>query len=188
MDIVQEAKKLAQEEIKKYGMPGPLHFEISEKKALELSKKLGIDKTITLVGVYLMDIKLGEAFQKGKLSEHVKMSVEATKEFLERFNFDKETKEKIINCVEAHHAGVPYTCKEAEIVANADCYRFIHPKGFFYFLLTLGKRESGFGEALNYAESKLDEKYKILSIDICKKELEPFYHQLKALIKTAKTF
>lgn len=186
MDIVQEAKKLAQEEIKKYGMPGPLHFEISEKKALELSEKLCVDKTITLVGVYLMDIKLGEAFQKGKLPEHVKMSVKATKEFLERFNFDKETKEKIMNCVEAHHAGVPYTCKEAEIVANADCYRFLHPKGVFALFVSLAKEGFGFTEILNWAEMKLDEKYKILSIDICKQELEPYYHQFKELIKIAR--
>lgn len=183
MNIIEQAKRFAQKEMEKYGMPGPIHFEISENKAEELTEKLGVDKMITLVGVYLMDVKIGGAFWQGKPKEHVKMSVEATKEFLEGFNFDKETKEKIINCVEAHHSDVPFICKEAEIVANADCYRFIYPKGFFYFLLTLGKRGLGFDEALNYAESKLDEKYKILSLDICKQELEPYYHQFKKLIK-----
>lgn len=114
------------------------------------------------------------------------MSVEATQGFLEKFELDKETKEKIINCVEAHHAQVPFICKEAEIVANADCYRFIHPKGVFDFFTGLGKRDLNFDEVLNYVEEKLDEKYKILSLEICKQELEGYYHQFKKLLKSAR--
>ena len=188
MDIVQETKKFAEEEMEKYGMPSQIHFEISEKKARELSEKLGVDKAITSVGVYLMDVKLGQAVSEGKLSEHVKMSVEAANKFLEKFDIDKKTKEKIVNCVEAHHGQVPFICKEAEICANTDCYRFIHPKGVFAFLLMLGKRNLKFDQALNYVEAKLDEKYKILSLNICKKELEGYYRQFKELIKSAREF
>jgi hypothetical protein len=186
MDIVKEAKKFAQEEIEKYGMPGPIHFEISEKKAEELAEKLGANRIITLVGVYLMDVKLGEAFQRGRLAEHVQMSVETTREFLEKFDLDKKTKEKIINCVGAHHGQIPFICKEAEIAANADCYRFLSPRGFFALLAGLGQMGLKFEEILNWAEAKLDEKYNILSLDICKQELELYYHQLKKLIKSAR--
>jgi hypothetical protein len=38
MDIVKEAKNLALKEIEKFGIPSKIHFEISEKKALELAK------------------------------------------------------------------------------------------------------------------------------------------------------
>lgn len=186
MNIIQEAKKFALKEIEKFGLPTPIHFEISEKKALELTEKLNANKTITLIGVYLMDVKLGEASTQNKNPEHVKMSVEAAKEFLEKFNLDEETKKKIINCLEAHHGQVPFICKEAEICANADCYRFIHPKGFFAFLTVLGKRNLNFNEILNFAELKLDEKYKILSLEICKEELEKYYHQFKEFIKIAR--
>ena len=186
MDIIQEAKKFALKEIEEFGLPTPIHFEISEKKAFELAEKLNANKTITLVGVYLMDVKLGEASAQNRNPEHIKMSVEATKKFLGRFELDKETKKKIINCVEAHHGQVPFICKEAEICANADCYRFIHPKGFFAFLTVLGKRNLKFNEVLNFAELKLDEKYKILSLEICKEELEKYYHQFKEFIKIVK--
>ncbi|MCX6740966.1 MAG: hypothetical protein NTY61_01030 [Candidatus Parcubacteria bacterium] len=132
-------------------MPALINFEISEKKAIELARRMKVNETIVLVGVYLMDIKLGEASAQNKNQEHVKMSVEATQGFLTRFDLNEEEKMKIINCVEAHHGQVPFTCKEAEICANADCYRFIHPKGFFLCLTTLGKRNLKFVEALDFA-------------------------------------
>jgi len=186
-EIVKEARSFDLKEIKKFGIPHLTLFKISEKKALELAEKLNADKSITLIGVYLMDVKLGEAHVKNKKEEHVKMSVNATKKFLEKFDLDKETKKKIINCVEAHHGQVPFICKEAEICANADCYRFLHPKSFLVTLYLFGK-EFRFEEALNFLEAKIDEKYKILSLDICKKELEKYYHQFKEIIKLAKNF
>ncbi len=188
MDIVQEAKKFAQSEIKKFGAPNLTHFEIAEKKALELATKLKCNQTIVLVGVYLMDLKIGEALKQNRLSEHVKMSAVATKKFLERYDINSEVKNKIINCVEAHHSQVPFICKEAEIVANADCYRFIHPKGVLAFLMMLGKRNMELPEALNYVEEKLDEKWEILSLEICEKELEHHYRAFKNFLKAARDF
>ena len=75
-----------------------------------------------------MDIKLGEAKKEGCLKEHSKISADATKNFLQQFDINDELKNKIVNCVEAHHATIPFTSKESELCANADCYRFIHPK------------------------------------------------------------
>ncbi len=85
--------------------------------------------------------------------------IDATKIFLEKYPLTKEEQKKIINCVEAHHKGVKFNCVEAEICANADCYRFLHPK--------------------------MNEKHKILSLDICKKELEPYYQEFKKLFEKA---
>ncbi|MBL7160334.1 MAG: hypothetical protein ISS93_00585 [Candidatus Aenigmarchaeota archaeon] len=186
MDIVKEARKLAVSEIDKYGLPNIVHFEISENKAVELAEKLGADKMIVRVGACLMDLKLGQAFKEKRMAEHVAMSVEAAKEFLDQFDIDDASKEKIVNCVEAHHGG-PYKCTEAEICANADCYRFIHPKGFFAYLTVLGGgRFTDFTDALNAAEKKMDEKYDVLSLDVCKEELGEYYKTLKGFIEDSK--
>jgi hypothetical protein len=88
--------------------------------------------------------------------------------------------------VEAHHGQVPYTCIEAEICANADCYRFISPKGVLSYLTVLGKRHDDFTICLNEVEKKLDEKYSILSLDLCKQELEPWYQTFKTAIQQSK--
>lgn len=186
MDLIQESREYALAEIEQYGSPIPIHFYIAEEKAIELAEKLNADKIIVKTGIVLMDLKIGQAIQEKRVNEHVAMSVKASKEFLEKFNLDQETKNKIINCVEAHHKHVPFTCIEAEICANADCYRFIHPKGFFAYLHLLGKRNSSFEDALKQSEIKLDEKYNILSLDICKLELKEYYKILKKFIAEAK--
>ena len=184
MDITQEAKNLALKEIEKFGIPNLVHFEISEKKVIELCEKLNADKTIALTGYYLMDLKLGESFKFNKIEDHIKMSLDGARQFFTKSNLDEETKKKIINCIEAHHGNIPFICKEAEICANADAYRFLHPKGFFATLAFIGK-DLGFEKTLNLLNQKINEKYKILSIDICKEELTKYYYQLKELIKSA---
>jgi hypothetical protein len=182
MDIIQEAKNLMLQEVKKYG---GLDFKIVEEKALELAKKMNADKKIVLLGIYLMDIKAPEAFSQGRMSEHVRMGIETTKKFLKKFNLNEEIKKKIINCVEAHHKDVPFICKEAEICANADCYRFLHPKGFLKALIFLGK-DLELEKVLDILEQRVEEKYRILSLNICKKELGKYYHLLKEIIKSTK--
>lgn len=189
MEIITAARTLALQEIEKYGTPPPILFEISKKKALKLAEQLNADKIIVSVGILLMDLKLGQALKENRLSEHVAMSVAGAKEFLEQFSIDGEMKSKIINCVEAHHKDVPFNCIEAEICANADCYRFIHPRGFFAYLsLLAGERGLDFPEILNQAEKKLDEKHAILSLKTCEQELEGYYQTFKKFLADAREF
>jgi len=183
-ELIKKIRQYAISEHKPAIMP---LFEIAERKALELADKENADKDLTNIGVCLMDLKLWQAQKEGRLVDHVKMSVDASIELLKEFNLEEnDFFKKIINCVEAHHGDIPFICKEAEICANADCYKFVHPKGFFNYLIILGKRYDNFQDCLIQAEKKLDEKYKILSLDICKKELEENYQLLKKLIAKAR--
>jgi len=186
MDIIQAARAYALSEISKYGLPNALHFEISEKKALELARKLKADETIVHVGVCFMDLKLGQVSVEKKIDKHIEMGVTAAKEFFKTHNVDKIKQEKIINCIEAHHGTAPFTCKEAEICANADCYRFLTPRGFFVYFTILGKRGLDFEECVKQAEAKVDEKWDILTMKGCKGELEGHYKTLKRFIQEAK--
>lgn len=187
MDIVQAARKYAVDEIGKYGSPHLINFKTSEKKALELATKLDVDKEIVSIGVYLMDIKLGQAIKEKHAQDHVDMSVVATKIFLEQYSIDQSKKDKIINCVAAHHKYIPYTCLEAEICANADCYRFMEPKGIFLFIHILSKeRQMEFKKILESVEAKLEEKHNILSLDICKNELAENYKVFKKMLSEIK--
>ncbi len=187
-DIIKRADEFAISEIKKYGVPSMINYDISNKKGLELSKQFDVDQDIVQIGTRLMDIKLGEAFSKNKINEHVKMSVESAKEFLSQFQLLDDVKGKIINCVEGHHGTTEWICKEAEICANADCYRFLLVRNWLDFLIFLESRDSKFEDHINLARMKAEEKWKILSIDICKKELEPHYHLIKDIISKSKNF
>lgn len=184
-EIIKKSKKYALDEIEKFGLPNKIHFEISEQKGIALAKALGADQDIVQVGVCLMDLKLGEAVSQNRIADHVQMSVDASREFLNQFDLDDEVKNTILNCVGAHHKDIPFKSIESEICANADCYRFISPKGFLLFMNILGERGLSFEESLKRAEEKLEEKWNILSLDICKEELEDDYKTIKNYITTS---
>jgi len=181
-DIINKAKQLALEEITKYDIPLFL-FNSSNEHGQEIAIKLNADKDIVLLGTILMDIKLGEAAKNNKLKEHVQMGVEFTKKFLEQFEIPEDIKLKIINCVEAHHGTKAYICKEAEICANADCYKFLLLKNVIGYIADKVKKGMQLNEAIQFAKDKMEEKHKILSLDICKKELEEHYQNLKKVFE-----
>jgi hypothetical protein len=185
-EIIEKAEEFALSEIEKYGSPTIPNFKISNKKGKELAEKLNANSDIVQIGTRLMDIKLGEALSQNKLPEHVSMSVETTKEFLSQFDLLEDTKNKIIECVEKHHS-TTWNSKEAEICANADCYRFLLTSPWLQYLQFLSSRKGTFNEHLTQAESKTEEKWKILSLDICKEELEPHHKLIKEIIEKART-
>ncbi len=183
LSIVVEAAK---SEIEDYGLPTLLHFNLSLEQGANIAHKLGADTILVQYGTALMDLKLGEAFKEKRLSEHVKMSSDAAAPLLDRTELNTAEKGIIQNSILAHHGTIPFESLEAEIVANADCYRFIHPKGVLHYISTLGKRDLDFDSILNQAEAKLDEKWKILSLEFCINELEEHYKVFKNLFSMAR--
>lgn len=164
------------------------HLDISLKKGKMLADEYNADKELVLIGVCLMDIKLGEAHKTSKVSEHVEMASSFAKEYLENYDLTNEEKDKLINCIKAHHGKIPFSCIEAEVCANADCYRFIHPMGVFTYAGVLATRSNDFKDQINKLKYKLNEKYNILSLPKAKEELEEYYkiysEQFDEILKT----
>jgi len=183
MDVVLKAKNLALLEIEKFWLPSLLHFELSEKKWVEIANKLWANVDIVKVWTYLMDLKLWEAFIDGRVKEHIKMSLDSTDNFLKDFKLDKKTHSKILNSVEAHHGTIIFNSIESEICANADCYRFLHPTWILEYIRILSNRLNNLWDILKQVEIKMDEKYEILSLNICKEELKPHYNNFKKYIR-----
>lgn len=187
MNIVEETRKFAKEMSEKYNFIPPLeHTELTVKKGLELAEKLKVNSEIVLLGCYLMDIGLGKAFQEGKIKEHVKMSIEIAKEFLNKFDLDEKYKEKIINCVAAHHGEVGHVCLESEIVKNADNFRFLDPEGIVIVLYYANKQGRNIEQVVKKLKDKIEEKYKLVTLDICKREVEENYKIIKEFLSRVK--
>jgi len=185
-ETINQAKELAIAEINKYGVPKMEHFILANEKGQQLAKQLNADKDIVLLGTMLMDLKIGQCMKEGRLAEHVQDSSAVAQEFLKQFNLAPEVLTKIISCIESHHGVSNYSCLESEICANSDCYRFLSPEGFFHGLLIFGTRYQNLNEALTQLEKKVDEKHNIISLDICKQEIEANYLDFKRLIKEAR--
>jgi hypothetical protein len=184
--LVKIARAEAIKEIEKFGSPPLELFEISEKQALSLAKKRKADVNVVLIGSLLADYKLGQAIKENRLGEHVKMSSDAALGLLRSHKVDEILINKILHCIEAHHGTVPYKFIEAEIVANADCYRFLTIRGIIAFIRTLSQRDLTLDNILDYCEDKINEKWDIVSMPEVKKELGSEYKQITELILKAK--
>lgn len=185
-ELADRIDAIAREEISIYGLPTLRHYELSLQKGIELAKQLNADANLVQAGVALMDIKLGQAAKEGHQPEHVKYCVEYAEKLLKKLEIDEPYYSNLINSVAAHHGAVPFNSLESEIVANADCYRFIHPRGVMSFHATVVKRGNEHDDALKAVEAKLDEKYSILSLDAAKEELLGYYKMFKDILNNGK--
>lgn len=184
--IADKIDSIACTEIERYGLPTARHYKLSMEKGVEIAQKLNADVQLVRAGIALMDIKLGQAAKEGKQPQHVAICKEYAEGLLKELGVDEPHYSQLVNCVAAHHGAIPFSSIEAEIVANADCYRFIHPRGVMSFHATAVKRGNDHDDALRVVEGKLDEKYGIMSLEVVKEELDPYYKVFKAILHTAR--
>lgn len=179
-NFLQKARELAYIEYEKTGMPIKQHIDLSCQVGKRLAKELGADVDIVEAGTLLMDCMIGTAYQQGRLEDHVQVSLDKTNELLAEFSLPEEVKENIRHCVLEHHGAEEFYSIESEICCNADCYRFISVKGFLFALRYMP--EMRFQPLIKLLNKKAEEKWNVLSLDICKQELEGQYKTIKNLI------
>ncbi len=153
-------------------------YDISLVEGKRLSKIYNADIDIVLIALALMDSKLPEAVRLKKPKEHVEMSLKAAKQILDEvYDLDDEKRKNILKCIEEHHGSSKYYSIESEVVANADCCKFLSPKGIMTYASILARRLNDFEKEWEKLEFKMDEKIKYVSLE--KEELMPIYDNFK---------
>lgn len=186
-ELIIKTDKFNREEIQKYNPDIEFLHDICLKAGIRLAQEYGADENIVKIALSMMDSKLHEASYLGKPKEHISMSSDVTKEMLKDIDFLSEyEKENIIKCVEEHHGAKKYFSIESEVCANADCYKFIHPKGILFYSSMLGRRFHDFDKELDQLEFKLNEKHNTISLPLVKAELESYYEFFQKVIAEAK--
>lgn len=185
-DLVKNADIAMREETKKYNPDIEFLYDLALEGGEKLAERYHADLDIVKIGISLMDLKLTEAQSLGIPKEHVKLSAEATKKILEEYDISEDIKENILHCVEEHHGVENYFSIESEICANADCYKFLDPKGVFAYCSLLARRYHSLDQEWQQLEYKMDEKYHTLSLKEAKDELTLYYDQFKSLLEIAK--
>jgi hypothetical protein len=185
-NIAQQSVDYARNEINLYGVPDMLLLDISLGKGRMIAKGMNASLPLVETCIAMMDLKLGQAFKENRIKDHIRLGTEAATSFLKNLGMSEGPLAVVVNAIEAHHGGVPFKAIESEIAANADCYRFVHPKGVFLYLTVLGKRCGSFVACLDQAEAKMDEKYKMISLPLVKEDLYPIYEQMKKYFKMAR--
>lgn len=183
--LIQKAKNFAYSQIEKYGTPTLFHLELSNEKGQFLAETLKADKTVILLGTLLIDCMVGQALKERQLPKHIEMSARKTAELLSGFpELTEPEEENIIMCVKQHHGVDTFYSLEAEICCNADCYRFASVRGVIAGLTN--PLDFSLDELVNLYSQKADEKWNALTLDICRKELEPQYKIIKTFLNAYK--
>ncbi|MEW6617153.1 MAG: hypothetical protein AB1333_01910 [Patescibacteria group bacterium] len=165
--------------------PPHFHINLSNREGQKIAGMLNANREIVMLGTLFMDCALGEALQQGKLKEHVKMSVDKAEKILNEFSEITEVERKnIMNCIKEHHGTDKFSSLESEIVCNADCYRFISVEGVIGGIKNF--RDIEVNDLVVLWLEKADEKWNALSLDICRKELEPQYRVIKQFLENYK--
>lgn len=185
-ELLEEADTLAQQEIAKYGLPSKKNYDTANKKGLQLAKQLGANTQVIQLATRLMDVKLGEAKHNNRIQDHVHLSVQAAEKFLNQQQANPKLIQQVLACVHEHHQ-TSWSSKEAEICANADCYRFLDLNNWLSFIHEQGRKQQPYTETLALAIQKFEEKRAILSLQICKEELKEHQRIIQELIDKMKT-
>lgn len=186
-ELINYADKFNRDELKKYNYDLEPMYEIALKEGKRLAKLYDANEDVVTISLALIDAKLPEAVRLGTPKEHTKMGLSAAKEILDKVtDMSDEMKENILKCIEEHHGSDKYYSIESEVVANADCYKFLSPKGIITYISILGRRLNDFEKEWEQLEMKMDEKYQHLSLDIAKSELNECYLTLKKYLSACR--
>lgn len=170
LKLEEKAKQIMRRQTEKNKAPAWLLTELAVKKGKMLAKKHKADKELVVASLYLAHVVFDREW-KGRIQRnHTKLSSEFAKKQLEKLHVPAIKQKIILNAIKAHHGKIPTNSLEAEIVKNAECFKFVTLKGVLIFLHELGIRGMQFEEAAKYTLEKMNQKKKLLTFKDCKKE------------------
>jgi len=172
MDIVKLSRELMQKQTQKNKAPAWLLTEIAARKGKEFSKRYDVDERLVLTSLYLAHTIFSPDWEGDIQKNHPKLSSEFVKKYLDKWGVDKKEQEIILNAIESHHGKVPAKSKIAEVVKNAECFKFVTVEGSLVWLHELGIRKVPFEEAVDKVIYKMKQKRNLLTLDDCIKEAD----------------
>ena len=123
------------------------------------------------------------------IAEHISKSYDYAEKILNENNVSEETKQTLLSAIKTHHGALDgkYDSLVAEVVANADCYRFLTFAGTYGNILFAAKSLSlGKNDSIDFCLNKIEEKLSILSLDKAKLDLTKNYEAIKAFLNSCK--
>jgi hypothetical protein len=174
---MQDLTQLAKSELEAKKAPGPILNQIFEAKLREIAKRYPHNKNALWIGSYLADIMIQDAKEKGDLNQHVPMALSHAEGFITKHGISDQDAEIIREVVATHHGGEQKHI-ESKLFKNADCFKFLNPRGVFHIFSAFYTEPTPekFAEAMQYTMFKVEEKYRLVDLDDeLKKEAQELY-------------
>lgn len=164
--------------------PGEVLNNIAEEKSKEILTRYSCNEDAFWIGFYCADMMIFEAKSKGNLNLHIPLAVEYFLQLKDKYSISEELSTIVLDIIETHHGGEQRTI-ESKIFKNADCFKFLNPKGVFHIFGSFYKNsEESFKEAIEYTLYKVDEKYHLVDLDMqLIEEAKSLYEDWQRLFK-----
>lgn len=170
--IIEKSRQLMLKQMRKNGSPPLALTDLVIAKGKELTKKYRANGRLVVISLYLAHTVFDKDRKSYVQKNHPFLSADYVKKYLDKWKVSKKDQTIILNSIQAHHAKVPTTSIEAEVMKNAECYKFVTMKGSLLFLHELGRRKMPFEESVEYVLYKMNQKLNLLTLKDCKKEAE----------------
>ncbi|MBN1155988.1 hypothetical protein JXA85_00085 [Candidatus Woesearchaeota archaeon] len=184
VSLVKESKRLMKQQTEKNKSPAWLLTEIAVTKGKELSRKYEVSEELVVSSLYLAHLVFDKEFSGRIQRGHTRSSAALARKYLDKWKVSEKKQKIILNAVEAHHDHVPTKSLVAEVVKNADCFKFVTVKGCIIFLHELGLRKTPFKKSVNYVLRKMNQKKKLLTLKDCKREAEKNCRKIIEIFKS----
>ena len=166
------AKDIARQQFEKNRAPAWSLTQLAVKKGDFLAKKHGANPELVVIALYLAHTVFDEDRGGEVQSNHCQLSADFAKSYLVEWDMPDHDQKIIVNSIEAHHDGVQTESKEAEVMKNAECFKFLTLEGISLFLADLRRRGYTHDEAAEYALDKMNQKRQLLTFEDCKQEAD----------------
>ncbi|OGN28091.1 MAG: hypothetical protein A3A33_04095 [Candidatus Yanofskybacteria bacterium RIFCSPLOWO2_01_FULL_49_25] len=183
-NLIQKSRDLMKRQTKKNGAPAWALTELAVRKGKELAKRCGVDEELVVVSPYLAHVVFSKKPKNDIQRHHPKLSSKFARTYLQRWKIDASRQEIICNAIEAHHGHVPIKSREAEVMKNAECFKFLTLEGIILFFHDLGMRGMNIDEAVDYIRYKVRQKFGYLTLSVCKQEARKNKKQIDTLLAT----
>ena len=181
--FVEQSKQLMQRQTKKNGAPAWRLTEMAVAKGEELAKKYKVDSELVVTALYLAHTIFSKIVQDDIQKNHEELSAKFAEKYLKKWKVPAAKREIILNAIRAHHNKVNAESKIAEVMKNAECFKFIQVEGALIHLHHLGTRGIPFEKAARIVEAKAKQKFDYISLKEIKGEAKKSYNEVVKLLK-----
>jgi len=185
-NIIDLSKELMYKQTQVNKAPAWLLTELAIKKWKELCKVFKVDEKLVLTSLYLAHTVFSPIWDWDIQKNHPELSAKFVKNYLEDWGVNKQDQDIILNAIEAHHDKVPINSQIAEIVKNAECFKFVTVEWSLIWLHELGLRQVPFNEAVDKVIKKMEQKKSLLTLEVCKSEAEINCNKILELFENLK--
>jgi hypothetical protein len=145
--------------------PGEVLNNEMEKVLKEVASRYRHDSDSLWIGSYLADMFIQESKEIGDINKHIPMALAYANKLFDEENLPLSKQKIILEVISTHHGGTQKYI-ESRLYKNADCFKFLEPKGVFHIFSAFYKAdEKSFKEAMEYTIFKVEEKYRLVDLD-----------------------